>query len=97
MKAWRLKAQEINERRRAGSKEPTARVQKEHRLAHPTLKGTGNWLLAGLLIRAGEDTPNDTLFRNAPQPFLMGDFLRCIQRSWSNTIAAASTARSVNL
>lgn len=53
MKAWRLQASKINARRKAGSKEPSARAQKVQRMAQPSLKGMGNWLLVGLLMRAG--------------------------------------------
>lgn len=53
MKAWRLEANEINARRNEGSKEPSARVQKVQRQASPKVKGEGNWLLAGLLVREG--------------------------------------------
>lgn len=53
MKAWRLQASKINARRKAGSREPNARAQKVQRMAHPTIKGMGNWLLVGLLMRAG--------------------------------------------
>lgn len=52
-KAWRNEAAaKINARREAGSKEPSARVQM-HLRNRDTTKGAGNWLLAGLLIRAG--------------------------------------------
>lgn len=49
-KAWRNEnAAKINARKAAGSKESSARVQAHSR----PVKGAGNWLLAGLLIRAG--------------------------------------------
>ena len=53
MKAWRLQASKINARRKAGSREPNARTQKVQRMTQPSLKGMGNWLLVGLLMRAG--------------------------------------------
>ena len=53
MKAWRLEAAAINARRKAGSREPTARVQKEQRMAMPKLRGASNWLLSGLMVHAG--------------------------------------------
>ena len=53
MKAWRLQAHKINARRKAGSKEASARVQKVQRMSIPSLKGMGNWLLIGLFLRAG--------------------------------------------
>lgn len=56
MKAWRKEAAAINARKAAGSKEPSARVQMQQaryvqRMFKP--KGSGNWLLDGLLIHAG--------------------------------------------
>lgn len=56
MKAWRLEASEINARRKDGSKEPTARVQKVQRGQQRAIKGS-TWLLDGLLIRAGIINP----------------------------------------
>lgn len=53
MKAWRIEAAAINARRKAGSKEPTARVQKNMRQSIETVKSGSTWLLDGLLIRAG--------------------------------------------
>lgn len=59
MKAWRLEAQAINARREAGSKEPTARVQKNIRMsAERMTKTAGNFLLNGLLIHGGYATPH---------------------------------------
>lgn len=56
MKAWRKKAEAINARKAAGSKEPSARVQMQQarfveRMFKP--KGSGNWLLDGLLLKGG--------------------------------------------
>ena len=53
MKAWRLNAQKINARRKAGSREHTARVQKEIKASLPKMTGGSNWLLDGLLLRGG--------------------------------------------
>lgn len=53
MKAWRLEAEKINKRRMAGSREATARVQKEQRAHVPKMVGCSNWLLTGLMIHAG--------------------------------------------
>ena len=53
MKAWRLNAQKINARRKAGSREPTARVQKEIKASMSSLTGGSYWLLDGLLLRGG--------------------------------------------
>lgn len=58
MKAWRLDAVNVNARRLAGSKEPTARVQKARRMVSAKLStNASTWLLDGLLngllIRAG--------------------------------------------
>ena len=55
MKAWRLDAPNVNLRRAMGSKEPTARVQKVQRQLAAKLSPShsSNWLLAGLMQRAG--------------------------------------------
>lgn len=55
MKAWRLAAHNVNLRREMGSKEPSARVQKvQGQLADKLAPGhSTNWLLAGLMQRAG--------------------------------------------
>lgn len=56
MKAWRIEAEKINARRKAGSKEPKARVQmRQARNIQQMFKpvGSGSWLLDGLLIRGG--------------------------------------------
>ena len=53
MKAWRLNAEKINARRKAGSREPTARRQKFIEASLPKLQGGSNWLLDGLLLRGG--------------------------------------------
>ena len=53
MKAWRLDAQKINARRKAGSREQSARVQKEIKASMSKLTGGSNWLLDGLLLRGG--------------------------------------------
>ena len=57
MKKWRLEAASINARRAAGSKEPTARVQKNQEQAlaraYPKMVSVGNFLLNGLLLRGG--------------------------------------------
>lgn len=53
MKAWRLEAEKINKRRKAGSREATARVQKGQRALTPKTVGYSNWLLSGLMIHAG--------------------------------------------
>lgn len=54
-KAWRNEAaRKINARRKAGSKEGSARMQKNERLFLAKvwpIKAAGNWLLAGLLER----------------------------------------------
>ena len=56
-KAWRNEAaRKINARRKAGSKEGSARMQKNERLFLAKvwpIKAAGNWLLAGLLERIG--------------------------------------------
>ena len=57
-KAWRNEAAaKINARRaacrHAHKQEPTARVQKNMRQAQPSVQGGANFLLAGLLQRAG--------------------------------------------
>ena len=70
MKAWRIEAAKINARRKAGSREPTARVQKEQRMAMPKLQGDSNWLLSGLMIHAGFWTmPSMPGFRK-PEPYV---------------------------
>jgi hypothetical protein len=55
MKAWRLDAPNVNLRREIGSKEPSARVQKVQRQLAAKLAPapSTNWLLAGLMQRAG--------------------------------------------
>ena len=65
-KAWRNEsAAKINARRaacrQAYKMEPTARVQKNLRQAHPKVHSGANFLLAGLLQRAG-------LWYNEPEP-----------------------------
>lgn len=60
-KAWRNEAaRKINARRKAGSKEGSARMQKNERLFIAKvwpIKAAGNWLLAGLLERIGIYAP----------------------------------------
>jgi hypothetical protein len=53
MKAWRLNAEKINSRCKAGSREATARTQKEALMAMPKLPYASTWLLDGLLLRGG--------------------------------------------
>jgi hypothetical protein len=61
MKAWRLEASKINARRKAGSNEPSARVQKALHSKQPVILGS-TWLLDGLFIRVGivDPLPNPT-------------------------------------
>jgi len=57
-KAWRNEAAaKINARR--ASCEPTARVQKNMRQVQPSVPGGANFLLAGLLQRAGLWYPSE--------------------------------------
>jgi hypothetical protein len=63
MKAWRLEASKINARRKAGSNEPSARVQKVLRGKQPVILGS-TWLLDGLLIRVGIVDPLPNLERS---------------------------------
>ena len=51
MKAWRLNAQKINARRKAGSREQSARVQKT--VQGPKMTYCTTWLLDALLLRGG--------------------------------------------
>lgn len=70
-KAWRNEAAaKINARKAGGSKEPSARAQM-HIRNRVTIKGAGNWLLAGLLIRAGiqGDMPF-TLKKHLHEPYV---------------------------
>lgn len=56
MKAWRLEAAAINKRIAEGSKEPRSRIRmQQQRMISRAFKpkGSGNWLLDGLLIKAG--------------------------------------------
>lgn len=53
MKAWRKEAEQINARRKAGSKEPRARVQMQAKRFLPTLKGYGSNLLWYIMAIAG--------------------------------------------
>lgn len=77
-KAWRNEsASKINARRaacrHAHEQEPTARVQKNLRQAHPKAHGGANFLLAGLLQRAG-------LWYNESEPKALEPGL--IKRAW---------------
>lgn len=70
-KAWRNEAAaKINARKAGGSKEPSARQQARIKNSFP-VKGAGNWLLAGLLIRAGiqGDMPF-TLKKHLHEPYV---------------------------
>lgn len=65
MKAWRLDAAKVNARRKAGSREPVARVQKLEGKAK--IMGS-TWLLDGLLLRGGYVTAADALPQEAFVP-----------------------------
>lgn len=64
-KLWRLTAHKINAERAAGIKQPPAKVQARTRHNQPPVQGAGNWLMAGLLIRAGIQAPLPNTLRNA--------------------------------
>ncbi len=59
MKAWRLNAHKVNELRalemylEGKTETPTARVQKNLRMAMPKAPLASTWLLDGLLVRGG--------------------------------------------
>lgn len=77
MKAWRLEAQKINKQRErelatvGRVTTPTARVQKNYRIymekMHRITFGS-NWLLDGLMIRAGLLDPLPTVPRSVLKP-----------------------------
>lgn len=58
-KAWRNEsAAKINQRRKDGSKEPSARQQAKAKQIKVPLRGSGNYLLDGLLIKEGYVLPD---------------------------------------
>lgn len=86
MKAWRIEAAAINARRKDGSKEPTARVQKNMRKSIETVKSGSTWLLDGLLIRAGIIDPmpithNYYFPKAAPVKSFFGNLVDVIRRA----------------
>lgn len=103
MKAWRKEAEAINARKAAGSKEPSARVQMQQarhisRMFKP--KGSGNWLLDGLLFNGGFKAAvyGDTNPKRMPPNLAEGSgysdpvSLRQTGKSWLNSIIAKTKA-----
>ena len=64
-KAWRTNAAKINARRAAGSREATARVQKD---TFVKVLGTPSFLFMGLMMRAGLYDPMPTTTTSMPAP-----------------------------